>query len=387
MIEWRASFTEEWTWSSPTNVLGVASILVTALIPFFLWRLGTKQAKRDGDLRAQQVSILRRQERILQRQRRDALLSIVDDSSDAMHLELLWEEVAEYAGRDRVLLQATFRANVAVALPGDHLGIRVADQLDSVAVTQYVAGLERRYGPAQGGVRGFDGLFAFLEQARARQLAVDTTAIVKLVTGKAAEIQRPGHGFYRELVNLMPEAAGSLLHRVEDIDYRTAGGTRLNVLTGVLLGIKDAELNRAPDGRPPLATAVSTLRHGVPSALAQLLHRDNLRSLDRWSLEGSTEPVSATIAWLIRAVGWLADGDSHLARRMVENLAPAIRSIPEGERGWGIDDRDVRQGFAWIREKQPRLWGEYSEELISAASSVGEWNEAQGQSRSLPPRS
>lgn len=376
MIDWWASFADEWTWSSPANVLGTASILVTALIPLFLWRLGVKQAKRDGELRAQQVSILERQERILQRQRRDALFSIVDDSSDATHLELLWEEVAEYSGRDRVLLQATFRANVAVSLPGDHLGIRVADQLDSVAVAQYVAGLERRYASAHRSPRRFDGLLAFLEHARTRNLDVDTAAIVTVVTGKAAEIQRPGHGFYRELVNLLPEAAGGLLHRVEDIGYLTAGGTRLNVLTGVLLGIKDAELNRAPGRRPPSVTAVSTLRSGVPSALGQLLHRDNLRSLDRWSLEGSTEPVSATIAWLIRAVGWMADGDSHLAMRMVENLAAAIRSIPEGERGWGIDDRDVRQGLAWIREKQPGLWSSYGDELMAAASSVGKWREA-----------
>lgn len=46
MFDWWASFADEWTWSSPTNVLGAASILVTALIPLFLWRLS--QAGKAG---------------------------------------------------------------------------------------------------------------------------------------------------------------------------------------------------------------------------------------------------------------------------------------------------------------------------------------------------
>lgn len=378
MIEWWTRFTGEWTWSSPANVLGVVSILVTALIPLLLWRLGVKQAVRDARLRAQQVDILERQEQILKRQRRDALLSIVDESKDATHLGLLWQEVREYRDRDLQLLQSTFRASPVVALPGSSSGVRVVDDLDPDAVAHYVAGLERRYSAVDRRAGEFNGLVAFLTTIRERGLEIQPSEIARLVGGPTAEIQRPGHGFYRELVNLMPELAGSLLHRVEHIPYRTAGGTRLNVLTGVLVGIKDAELNRAPDGRPPLTTAIPMLRSSVPSALAQLLHRENLRSLDRWTLEGSTEPVSAMIAWLVRAVGWLADCDAHLAMRMVENLAPAIRSIPESERGWGIDDRDVRQGFDWIREKQPRLWAEHGEDLAEAASSIGEWRSTEG---------
>ena len=146
------------------------------------------------------------------------------------------------------------------------------------------------------------------------------------MTGKTVEDQRPGHQFYRDLVNVLPETAALLLYRVEDIDCRNSGGSRLNVLTGALLGIKDFEIDRILGRGAAVKPARETIRSQVPVALAQLMHRNNLRSFDHWSLEGATEPVSATVAWLIRAVGWLADTDDHLALRMIQNLPDAIRS-------------------------------------------------------------
>lgn len=205
-------------------------------------------------------------------------------------------------------------------------------------------------------------------------MKIEAHKIASLVTGKTAEHQRPSHGFYRELVNALPETADGLLYAVEKIDYQSAGGRRLNVLTGTLLAVKDAELDRIRGLSPPRGEVIAELRGSVPVALATLLHRDNLRSFDHWSREGSTEPVSATVAWLVRAVGWLADVDNHLAMRMIQNLAGAIKSIPTADRGWGIDDEDVRQGLAWIKQKQPALWNVYGAGLESAAASIGPWN-------------
>ena len=373
MTEWWQDFSAKWSWDDPMLLVGLVTIVVTALIPVALWWLGAKQAKRDGVLNELKTETLARQEQISRRQRRDALLEIVDRSADATHLGLLWREVREYEGEDRDLLLARFRTNVALALPGTSTGVKVRDDLTDTVVSHYVGGLERRYAEGARGFHSYPGLLDFMVAATNQGAKIETSKIVALVTGPTAENQRPGHGFYRDLVSVLPRAASGLLHAVEGIDPRSSGGLRLNVLTGTLLAVKDVEIGRSGGASRLHANAVEELRDAVPEALAFLLHRDNLRSFDRWSLEGSTEPVSATVAWLIRAVGWLADTDSHLAMRMVQNLASAIESIPAADRGWGIDDRDVRQGFEWIRAKQPALWETYGASLESAATIIGQW--------------
>lgn len=373
MTEWWQGLSTKWSWDDPMLLVGVVTILVTALIPVFIWRLGVKQSKRDGHLNELQTRTLARQEQIVRRRRRDALLEIVDRSSDATHLGLLWHEALDYEGKDRDLLLSTFRTNVALALPGTSTGVKVRDDLTESVVSDYVNGLERRYTEGPCGFHPYPGLLDFVAAVTNQGTEIEASKIVALVTGPTAEKQHPGHGFYRELVNALPDSAGGLLHAVESIDSRSSGGLRLNVLTGTLLAVYDVEIGRSGRRSSSRADAREKLRNTVPVALASLLHRDNLRTFDKWSLEGSTEPVSATVAWLIRVVGWLADADNHLAMRMIQNLAAAIESIPAADRGWGIDDRDVRQGFEWIRQKQPKLWDVYGESLESAATSVGPW--------------
>ncbi|MCT1414757.1 hypothetical protein [Corynebacterium sanguinis] len=375
MTEWWQSLVAKWSWDDPMLLVGVVTILVTAVIPFFIWRLGVKQSERDGHLNELQTSTLERQEQTLRRQRRDALLEIVDRSSDATHLGLLWREVGEYKGEDKDLLLSTFRANVALALPGTRTGVEVRDDLTESVVSDYVNGLERRYTEGLRGIHPYSGLLDFVAAVANQGVEIETRKIVELVTGATAERQRPGHEFYRELVNALPDSAGGLLHEVERIDSRSSGGLRLNVLTGTLLAVYDAEIGSRGRRSSSHADARETLRNTVPVPLAELLHRNNLRTFDRWSLEGSTEPVSATVACLIRVVGWLADTDDHLAMRMIQNLAAAIESIPAADKGWWSDGQHVRQGFEWIRQKQPGLWEEYGESLESAATSIGPWRD------------
>lgn len=351
-------------------LMGLVSLVFTVLIPVTLWWMSAKQTKRDSLLVEKQTEILDRQDKILQRQRRDALLESITRSSDATYLGILWREIREspeYEGEDRDFLLARFRTNPALALPGTSIGVRVQDGLSDAVVNDYVDGLERRY--ADG--KRYPGLLDFIEEVKHRGAEIDVSRLVDLVTGPTAERQRPDHSFYRKFVNILPEAASYLLYAVEDIDPRAPGGLRLNVLTGTLLAVKDAEMERRDSKLN--AVEMEGLRNGVAEALASLLHRNVLRSFNQWELVGSTDRVSATVAWLIRVVGWVADANDHQAMRMIENLSFAIRSIPNKERDWGMDSADVVQGFEWIREKQPELWKMYGQSLESAATEVGSW--------------
>lgn len=371
IVDWWHSLVAKWSWDDPMLLLALASFVATAFIPIVLWRVGAKQAKRDSEL---QAKILARQTLVSQLQRRDALLGIVTQASDPRYLEALWKEIFEYKEEDRDFLLAHLRANPALALPGTSTGAKVQDNLTDAAVSNYVDGFERRYAESEGYLP-YPGLLKFIAEVARQGLKVEASSIVALVTGPTAEKHRPSHSFYRKLVLALPQAAGPLLYAVERIDSRAPDGLKLNVLTGVLLTVKDLEMGR----RGPILNAdeMEELKVSIADALAYLLHRDVLRSFDRWEIKGSTDSVTATAAWLIRAVGWATDADSHLAMRMIQNLAFAIESVPESDRrgGWGIDDVDVRQGFEWMSEKCPKLWENYGEELEVAATKIGSWKE------------
>lgn len=373
IIEWWHSLLSKWSWDDPMLLLGFASFVATAIIPIVLWRMGAKQAKRDSEQAKRdselQAKILANLTSVSQLQRRDALLGIVPQASDPTYLALLWKEIREYEGADWDFLLNHLRANPALALPGTSTGVKVQDNLTDAAVSNYVDGLERRYAESDG-YPPYPGLLKFIAEVKRQEAKIEVSRIVELVTGPTAEKQRPGHSFYRDLVNALPQAASPLLDAVERIDSRAPGGLKLNVLTGALLAVKDLEMGR---GGPRLeADEMDGLKRDIADALAYLLHRDVLRSFDRWEIKGSTDSVTATAAWLIRAVGWVADTDSHLAMRMIQNLAPAIESVPESEGNWGIDDVDVRQGFEWISEKCPDLWEIYGERLEAAVAEVGQ---------------
>lgn len=378
IVEWWNSLVSKWSWDDPMLLLGLASFVATAIIPIVLWRMGAKQAKRDSEQAKRdselQAEFLANLTSVSQLQRRDTLLGIVPQASDPTHLALLWKEIREYEGADWDFLLNHLRANPALALPGTSTGVKVQDNLTDAAVSNYVDGLERRYAESDG-YPPYPGLLKFIAEVTRQESKVEVSRIVELVTGPTAEKQRPGHSFYRELVLALPQATSPLLDAVERIDSRAPGGLKLNVLTGALLAVKDLEMGR--QGPRMDADEVEELKRDIADALAYLLLRDVLRSFDRWEIKGSTDSVTATAAWLIRAVGWVADVDSHLAMRMIQNLAFVIESVPESDRmgGWGIDDVDVRQGFEWISEKCPELWETYGEGLEAAATKIGPWKE------------
>lgn len=383
MPGWWESFLAKWSWDDPTLLLGfasfvvaVASFLVTTIISIVLWKMGAKQAKRDSEQAKRdselQAKILENQTLISQRQRRDALPEIIERASYPTHLEMLWKEVSGYKKEDQDFLLTLLRSNPALPLPGT--STKVQDKLTDEVVSLYVNGFERRYAESDGW-SPYPGLFEFITEAKGKGAKIEDSRIVALVTGLTAEKQPQNHRFYEELVRALPQTTVPLLEAVERIDSCAPNGLKLNVLTGALLAVKDLELE-CRDGSLS-EEEVRTRKYGIAKALASLLSQGALRSFDGWELEGTQDRVTAAAAWLIRAVGWVADVDELQSTWMIENLASAIQSIPESEGrwGWGIDNVDVHQGFEWISKKCPELWKTYGEELEAAATKIGPWKE------------
>lgn len=361
-----------WEWEDPTILLALATLIVTAVIPLFIWRLGVKQTKRDSETNRRQTDTLDRLERLELGKRRDVIVRTLNDVSDRRHLALLWIEIEAFGGDDRKFLRAVYRANPNVPFPSGR-GSPREDVLDGDALRDYMAGMDRRYSRAETGFYPYPGLMDFLKASKFKGLQIDEGKLAELVTGPTSAIQKPPHEFYRNLVHEVPESAAPILYRVRSIDYRNEGGTRLNVLTGVVLAIVDVEMRRDEISPAVLDRNAAVLRKSIPQALATVLVYGGLRGMKDWSTKGATEPVSATVAWIIRLVGWVADVDNHLSMRMIENLADAILQIPNKDRGWGIDDKHVRQGFKWIAKKQPSLWQMYGSDLEAAADEIGRW--------------
>lgn len=384
IIDWWNSLSAKLAWDDPMFLVGLAALIV----PVVLWALGLRQSKRDSKSQAKQArrdselqaKFLESQTLVSQRQRRDELPGIINRATEPPHLVTLWEEVSGYKKEDREFLLTLLRANPALPLPGLSSGAKVQDDLTDAVVSLYVDGFERRYAERDG-YEPYPGLLGFIKEAKRQGVKIEDSRIVDLVTGPTAEKQPQNHRFYRDLVLALPQSAGPLLRAVERIDSSAPNGLKLNVLTGALLAVKDMEL-RCQDGKLFEEEAeVRALKHGIATALASLLRQGALCSFDEWELEGATERVTATAAWLIRAVGWVADVDDLQSKWMIENLASAIES--DCIRDWGIDDADVRQGFEWISEKCPKLWETYGEGLEKAATEIGPWNGASPRRLSL----
>lgn len=384
IIDWWNSLSAKLAWDDPMFLVGLAALI----IPVVLWALGLRQSKRDSKSQAKQArrdselqaKFLESQTLVSQRQRRDELPGIINRATEPPHLVTLWEEVSGYKKEDREFLLTLLRANPALPLPGLSSGAKVQDDLTDAVVSLYVDGFERRYAERDG-YEPYPGLLGFIKEAKRQGVKIEDSRIVDLVTGPTAEKQPQNHRFYRDLVLALPQSAGPLLRAVERIDSSAPNGLKLNVLTGALLAVKDMEL-RCQDGKLFEEEAeVRALKHGIATALASLLRQGALRSFDKWEFEGSTERRTATAAWLIRAVGWVADVDSFQSTWMIKNLASAIESDRIGS--WGIDDVDVRQGFEWISEKCPKLWETYGEGLEKAATEIGPWNGASPRRLSL----
>lgn len=369
---WWSAFVDNWNWQDPIILLAFLSMLLTGFIPVILWWLGARQTKANRELLDKQAASLARQERIAERQRRDSLRQVLAETSDEAYLRVIWNEIEKFPEEDQKLLKSIIRSNPKLSLPGSIYGLQLSDKLDQEAVDDYFAGLGRRYGVCKGSF-SYPGLLDFLALVSRRGLKISTSLVVQLVTGESAAVERPTHEFFRDLVLIHPPCVAALIFQAERIDAQTAGGLRLNVLTGAFLAVK--LVDKRDLGAPGLSSKEieAEFRSSMPSALAQLMHRGGLRSFEKWSYLDSSECVSATVAWLIRVVGKFADVDGHLAMRMIENLELAISSIPGDDRRWGIDAKDVRDGFNQIREKQPALWSRFGEGIEKAASAIGPW--------------
>lgn len=77
MGAWWNAFWDTWSREDLMLLMNFVSLVFTVLIPITLWWLGRKQAKRDSLLVEQQTIILERQDKIMRRQRRDALLESI----------------------------------------------------------------------------------------------------------------------------------------------------------------------------------------------------------------------------------------------------------------------------------------------------------------------
>lgn len=372
---WKDDIVNNWGWSDPSFLVSFLSMLFAVVVPVVLWRMGARQSKTNMELLDKQAISLSRQERLVERQRRDSLMLALADTTNEAYLQVAWDEIREFPESDQKLLKSIIRTNPKIALPGSSRGLRLLDELDQDAVDDYCNGLGRRYGVRKE-TFAYRGLLDFLRLVSRENLNIDTSLIVELVTGESAAEERPTHLFFTDLVLIHPPCAAELIYRSEGIDVQTAGGLKLNVLTGVFLAVKLIEkadfeaLRVSGKSRDDIKTEFV---RSIPLALAHLMHRGGLRSVERWSYSDSSERVSATIAWLIFAVGKFSDVDDHWASRMVENLEAAISSIPAQDRRWGVDAQDIREGFDQIRVKQPALWARFGDELEKAASAIGSW--------------
>lgn len=392
-----------WEWSNPGFTLGVIGIftgavgaVATIFIPILLYKFQRKNEELDGQ-------ILDQQRKILMRQRRDDLLATLPATRDSARLKLLEAEIGEFVGSDRRTLIHALRQNPLHPLP--------TGRVNSEAIQDFLDSLPHRFKVRDGGP--FSGLVSFVRACERSFLKDGSQAFVeeldwphrlfaeevcRVIAGEAIASQRPGHRFFRDFVfQCGLHYATPLLYKAADIDAAERGGLRLNAFVGVLLAAKELQESAAltesgsqvislendegfpwswsqkvPDIPRLTSDELSSFQGTLQDVLANLLHR--YRAFDdmgRWNLDGQSEPAAAAVAWLIRAVGHGCGLNYHIDMRCVQHLSGCVRSLPKDEpkrpigRTWGSDKEDIIVGLRLIQARQPELWREYGQELVT----------------------
>ena len=343
-----------------------AALLATIVIPWMLHRLGVEAGKAAAEA-AEQTRLLQAELfRIAAQTRRDELMGLLGKVQDKAVLEALRDEADRYTGNDLALLQAVYRQNPLSPLP-------THGALNRAAFDDYVRSLPCRLAPGNRGWEGQPDVLRFVSLATQAAPGEQWKLAHALYEGTRAK-PLP-HNFFREVVMTDWRMAAPLVSTVtSDWDWQYPVRAT-NLLTGVFVGLID--IDRRPGGRGHKLTHDQDreLQADMLRALAGLLHRSpltGLASIGRDSLyeQGSTEPLSALVAWMIRAAGNAVQGDEHLEMRVIENLAQVVRSVRQsrdgGFGGWGIDDEDIQVGMLRMRHKCPALWAVHGPELVDA---------------------
>lgn len=281
--------------------LAAMSFIATVFIPIILHRLGKKADVKAREINRHLQDLQEELFRISAETRRDRILEQLKEVADPQSFVVLRSEAERFTGDSLRLLRTTYRQNPLERLP--HRGT-----LTEQAADDFVASLPRRLESSSDANEHCDEFVAF-----ARVLCQQFPDRAGSLAGPfyRATSDRPlPHSFYRKLVvhghwRMAPALVGAASNKW-DAETPARGA---NLLTGVFVGLKDIEL-----GRPTFARVLPPgenleLQKRMRRALASLLHCGPLSAISQWTASqpaycsGFTEPLSAMVAWMVRAVG------------------------------------------------------------------------------------
>lgn len=366
-------FWESWSRADQLALLGIAvaalSLLATVAITWVVYRLSSKSGRVGQQALEKMEDIQGQLHAVVQRNRRDDLLTRLRNETNDEMLRILRAEVdSNYTGEDRRILQSVYRANPLTPLPHRDLSqVQFDDFLPSIPER-----LDRKHNQ-----RG--DIVHFVSAAQRNDLPDRWKLASALYEGSTVSSILP-HSFYREVVAADWQMAPHLVDVVASSFDREEPARSTNLLTGVFVALIDID-PRSSSGEGMARTLTCdedpVLQARMLQSLAGLLYNGPLTMLDRighgrpgyeW---GSTENLTALVAWLIRASGNAVQGDEHLEMRLMQSLTAVVRAVrrsPDWQIGWGVDDEDVQVGMLRMRYKCPELWAQYGEDLVAATS-------------------
>lgn len=349
-----------------TEILSAFTLIATIAILITIMRLTAKQQELHHSMVAKQTKSIEQLDAITKAVRRDELMKQLEQHKSIDILNALIQECENYGQNDKKLILNRYRRNPTVPLPGAGRNTYdPAEKLDNTAFSDYCESLESRYTRPKE-YHPYPNLIEFLKTAKMRRSEIDAAVIGRLVCGRTAQIQKPAHTFYLELVREFPAIAPRIFYNLENTPW-DQGALKLNIITGTLFALSEIQQREVP----PLTPEQKEFKSSTTVAIGHYLHRNNMNSLDSWNYKGSSEPVSATVAFLISVIGWLALNDGHNDRRLVANIEKIIDSIPDDDKRWGNDDTLVREGLEALKAKCPGLWDEFGTGIERAATEVG----------------
>lgn len=328
-------------------IIAILTLLLTGLIPVFIYALGRKGEKITR-------ALLFEQRRLLSAERLDALAGQAGEMSDPRDLGEILQEAKDLSNDrnfDRVV-EAYWR-NPMVPLCGsvvalDSRGVLITSQHLSAKLRGKSTWLAIRE------LREF-----ILRSKKYGEGAFVASRVTDWLLSRFAEHDGAGDGQIRDLLEVAPdETFYALLEPLDDLHRSLPTAARVNILAGVC----DAYLDRIgffPKNEKPIEQAIAETTEKsrdnanvsalLASKLGSLLHRNRLRGLAEWDYgDDCTIPVECCAALVVAVTGAVSFCNEHSAMRALQNMS-AMGINPASLAGFKYDYDFGRAKYAQYR--------------------------------------
>lgn len=362
-----------WAWNDPAwfltfsaVVIAFATLVFTILIPLALKKSTDKSQEVLNELQQQNLSYQKDQKFYVE-------FNGVASANSKKELELYVDSLSSgsYTPTQREVMIARLIDNKYMSVPGapDTLGIKFSNDLTNSELETVQRNIINHFSKLPGN-QTINSVNYFISLLKRRGVDVNYYQFGEIVSTYIwNESNRIGHLKISKFFEKNPESIPAAISTAGSSNSLTSG-QRIQILTSVFYALFIDE---------SIVVENTQLKHNIALEIATILNGPNyLIPHDSTEVSYLTEPISATLAWGIKAIGIIAGSNNYYDMRIIQNLNEFIKTCAQWQvmeqknyglfpsKGFGVDRSTVDEGIDLIKSKSSKLWKLYGKDIENA---------------------